>query len=159
MPSTFAIRNPQFRSSSVVEQPLRKRRRAVLSLIYAGQAATATATSPQPRTSRTRRTTCPRCWLIFRRYDDSAAISPRCLSHHWLWSGNIFRQGDLRLSSGEALKKTNSVGVLSNSSPVLASPFAPGGLARTRRRRPRPLACPARATARGLRRGMAGLTD
>ena len=31
------------------------------------------------------------------------------------------------LSSGEALKKTNSVGVLLNSSLVLAPPFAPGG--------------------------------
>ncbi len=39
------------------------------------------------------------------------------------------------LSSGEALKKTNSVGVLSNFAPDLASPSAPGGLARTRRRR------------------------
>ncbi len=34
------------------------------------------------------------------------------------------------LSSGEAFKKKNFVGILSNSSPVLASPFAPGGLAR-----------------------------
>ncbi len=34
------------------------------------------------------------------------------------------------LSSGNTPKKMNFVGVLSNSSPVLASPFAPGGLAR-----------------------------
>ena len=31
------------------------------------------------------------------------------------------------LSSGEALKKTNFVGIMWNSSPVIASPFAPGG--------------------------------
>ncbi len=31
------------------------------------------------------------------------------------------------LSSGEALKKTNSVGIMLNSSPVIAPPFAPGG--------------------------------
>ncbi len=35
----------------------------------------------------------------------------------------IFGQGDLRLSSGEALKKTNSVRVLSNFAPLHASPW------------------------------------
>ncbi len=39
----------------------------------------------------------------------------------------VFRQGDLRLSSGKALKKTNSVRVLSNFALVIAPPFAPGG--------------------------------
>ena len=34
---------------------------------------------------------------------------PRGRSRHWFWGGNIFKQGDLHLSSGEALKKTNSV--------------------------------------------------
>ncbi len=34
----------------------------------------------------------------------------------------IFGQGDLRLSSGEALKKTNSVRVLSNFAPVITAP-------------------------------------
>ncbi len=38
----------------------------------------------------------------------------------------IIRQGDFRLSSGEALKKTNSVCVLSNFALGSAPPFAPG---------------------------------
>jgi len=39
----------------------------------------------------------------------------------------IFQQGDLCLSSGSTLKKRNFVGIMLNSSPILASPFALGG--------------------------------
>ncbi len=72
------------------------------------------------RIPRTTRTTSPFRFLIFPPYDDAAAISPSMHSCRWFWGGHIFRQGDLRLSSGEALKKTNSVWVLSN--------FAPQGI-------------------------------
>ena len=56
------------------------------------------------------------------------------------------------LSSGENFKMLNFVRVLSNFAPVLAPPFAPGGLARTRRRR-HVEAWPARDSPRRVRPG------
>ena len=42
--------------------------------------------------------------LYSRRYDNATAISPCYPSRRWLWSGNIFQQGDLRSSSGSTPK-------------------------------------------------------
>ena len=59
-----------------------------LHLRYAGQAAT--ATSPHPPFSRTRRTTALGRWLIFGRNDDAASISPRECLRRRIWGKNIF---------------------------------------------------------------------
>ncbi len=77
------------------------------------------------RTRRTTRTTGPRCWLIFRRYEDAPArlavgglarrATARGLRRGYrpvsaptasFWGGYIFEQGDLRLSSGNTPQKT-----------------------------------------------------